>query len=611
MNMEKIIPRNVLLHCQPFLYIFCTILSTGLITYVSGSIYVHDLSEQAYKKLGQLNLGIIVPVHYYSIKGFCGEHVRDLGVLQRVEALAYAVDEINNRSDILPNHTLGFVLFDDCYKDVTALAQSLHFIEKNDTGICYKEVPESCSKGTLETYEVVGLIGSESSTTTTQMANLFTSFKIPHVSYLATGHTLNDRHKYPYFMRTVPADTEQATAIVDILEHFNWTYISVVYAQGDYGAEGFKVLQEKTKGKKICIAVEYELKRNMNMAQYQYMVVKLMMETNASVVVVYTPLEEALKILTVAKRLKVRHITWIASDAWLRDINDVMGFEAETLGALSVNIVSSNVSRFDRYFQSLSPFIETDNPWYHEFWEHYHNCTPKQDRMNKFKQCSPDLRFTDGKHYLPDNLVSLVFDTINVIAHAIDQTIQSGICTSNPSEAFLSCVEHHLTQNLRKESIQGETGPVKFSRRDGSVRRSYRIYNIQNGSKTWKFAHVATWNYTTRRLTFTNEKIQWVSTESNKGNVPESICSRPCGKAEQQILQQKRCCWVCEKCTDKQYTDIWPGYKIQRCWDCPNRTWPDEHTRTKCLKIAPDYLKWDDTLGFILGTASLTGNYFE
>ena len=108
---------------------------------------MNELPDLAFKKLGKLNLGIILPVHYYSSQGFCGENVRDQGVLQRVEALAYAVDEINNRTDILPNHTLGFVLFDDCYKDITALAQSLHFIEKNDTVPLFFSIHEICRIG--------------------------------------------------------------------------------------------------------------------------------------------------------------------------------------------------------------------------------------------------------------------------------------------------------------------------------------------------------------------------------------------------------------------------------------------------------------------------------
>ena len=59
-----------------------------------------------------------------------------------------------------------------------------------------------------------------------------------HVSPLQ----LSDRTKYAYFARVVPSDTYQARAIVDLLVHYNWTYISLVNSEGVYGETGAKVI---------------------------------------------------------------------------------------------------------------------------------------------------------------------------------------------------------------------------------------------------------------------------------------------------------------------------------------------------------------------------------
>ena len=57
---------------------------------------------------------------------------------------------------------------------------------------------------------------------------------------------LSDRTKYAYFARVVPSDTYQARAIVDLLVHYNWTYISLVNSEGVYGETGAKVIGKIT-----------------------------------------------------------------------------------------------------------------------------------------------------------------------------------------------------------------------------------------------------------------------------------------------------------------------------------------------------------------------------
>ena len=78
---------------------------------------------------GDINLGLVTTMHRFQENTLCGPKIRELGALQRLEGVVFAVDEINNRSDILPSVTLGFVVVDDCYNIQTAQARALHFIQ--------------------------------------------------------------------------------------------------------------------------------------------------------------------------------------------------------------------------------------------------------------------------------------------------------------------------------------------------------------------------------------------------------------------------------------------------------------------------------------------------
>ncbi|XP_071105255.1 uncharacterized protein [Haliotis cracherodii] len=172
-----------------------------------------------------------------------------MGALQRVEAVAFAVREVNSREDILPNVTLGFTMMDDCSKDTTALVRALHLIQNNGAS-------NISIKTQLQPINVIGVIGSESSKNSVQIADLLSLFKIPVLSYLSTSPLLSNKFVYPYFSRIVPSDTLQAKVIVDILKTFGWTYVSIVYAEGSYGSEGYKAVKAQVEEIRYCLACE-------------------------------------------------------------------------------------------------------------------------------------------------------------------------------------------------------------------------------------------------------------------------------------------------------------------------------------------------------------------
>ena len=64
------------------------------------------------------------------------------------------------------------------------------------------------------------------------------------MSYDSTSYELSDKTRFEYFSRTVPHDLYQARAIVDIVRYFNWSYISVVYSDDNYGNLGIHTLKE-------------------------------------------------------------------------------------------------------------------------------------------------------------------------------------------------------------------------------------------------------------------------------------------------------------------------------------------------------------------------------
>lgn len=64
----------------------------------------------------------------------------------------------------------------------------------------------------------------------------------------------------------------------------------------------------------------------------------------------------------------------IISDGWSDRQDVVQGHEEVALGAISIRIYSPYVYDFDPYYFQLSPFNNSRNPWFSEFWEHRFQC---------------------------------------------------------------------------------------------------------------------------------------------------------------------------------------------------------------------------------------------
>ena len=64
--------------------------------------------------------------------------------------------------------------------------------------------------------KVVGMVGSLSSDSTLAVASFCTSQRVPTISYAASSPDLDDPINYPYFLRTVPSDEEQAIAMTEV-----------------------------------------------------------------------------------------------------------------------------------------------------------------------------------------------------------------------------------------------------------------------------------------------------------------------------------------------------------------------------------------------------------
>lgn len=238
---------------------------------------------------GDVVLGGLFPIH---VQG----KVYHRG-LQRLEAMMFAVDEINKNPNILPNVTLGVHILDTCARENYALNQSLQFVRAslNNIDTSSLECLDHSVPRPRQNYSgpVFGVVGGSYSSVSSQVANLLGLFHIPQISPASTAKALSDKTRFEYFARTVPPDTFQSSALVDIVKNVNWSYVSTVYSEGSYGEYGIEEFHKEAQDRKVCIAAAEKVSSTADDKEFDNIIAKLRKKNNAKAIVLYTRAEDA------------------------------------------------------------------------------------------------------------------------------------------------------------------------------------------------------------------------------------------------------------------------------------------------------------------------------
>ena len=287
------------------------------------------------RRPGDVTLGGLFPVHEYgSPREPCGAISQFRGI-QRLEAMLFAIEQINHEKHLLPGIELGALILDTCSDDNYAVEQSLGFVLSRLTSSSCKCANTSVAEP-MHTENVFGVVGATLSSVSVHVANLLRLFQLPQISYASTTPKLSEP-SFEYFARTVPSDSSQARAIVDILQRLNFTYVNVIYSHGDYGEGGFREFRRllrvaattdddlsvaRRKQPRICIADEQRLHRDASIQDIrgilQTMLDRIKSDMRVRAYVLFVTKEDARKLLQAIKSFDVaQRPVLIASDAWV------------------------------------------------------------------------------------------------------------------------------------------------------------------------------------------------------------------------------------------------------------------------------------------------------
>ncbi|XP_009564689.1 metabotropic glutamate receptor 5 isoform X1 [Cuculus canorus] len=545
---------------------------------------------------GDIIIGALFSVHHQPTvdkvhERKCGE-VREQYGIQRVEAMLHTLDRINLDPTLLPNITLGCEIRDSCWHSAVALEQSIEFIRDSLISSEEEEGMVRCVDGSSSSFHskkpIVGVIGPGSSSVAIQVQNLLQLFNIPQIAYSATSMDLSDKTLFKYFMRVVPSDAQQARAMVDIVKRYNWTYVSAVHTEGNYGESGMEAFKDMAAKEGICIAHSYKIYSNAGEQSFDKLLRKLRSHLpKARVVACFCEGMTVRGLLMAMRRLGLAgEFLLLGSDGWADRYDVTEGYQREAVGGITIKLQSPDVKWFDDYYLELRPETNHRNPWFQEFWQHRFQCRLEgfpQENPKYNKTCTSQM--TLRTQHVQDSKMGFVINAIYSMAYGL-HNMQMSLCPGYVGlcDAMKPIDGRKLLESLMKTNFTGVSGDMILFDENGDSPGRYEIMNFKKmGKDYFDYINVGSWD--NGELKMDDDEI-W----SEKNNIIRSVCSEPCEKGQIKVIRKGEvsCCWTCTPCKENEYV-----YDEYTCKACQLGSWPNDDL-TGCDLIPVQYLRWGD-----------------
>ncbi|MBN3324579.1 CASR protein, partial [Atractosteus spatula] len=305
----------------------------------------------------------------------------DIAGFQYAQTMAFAIEEINRDPALLPNITLGYRLYSNC--------QNLEMAHRAATALISGEDDSVTDYSCTGTPSVLAIVGDPASTHSIAISRTLGLFRIPMVHYYATCSCLSNRKEFPSFFRTIPSDTFQVKAMVQIFRHYGWTWIGVIVSNDDYGLYALKIFTEEV-NRFGCIAFTEILPLINNKAEI-LKIVKTIRESTAKVIVVFSTGAYMIPLAEEIVQQKIRGRQWIASEAWTASpvfhTKELLPYLGGTIG---IAVRRGEVPGLEKYLLQIRPVFDSRNNLIKLLWETMFDCKfqEKGNNHNFSKICT-------------------------------------------------------------------------------------------------------------------------------------------------------------------------------------------------------------------------------
>ncbi|XP_069053709.1 extracellular calcium-sensing receptor-like [Lepisosteus oculatus] len=535
----------------------------------------------------------------------------DIAGFQYAQTMAFAIEEINRDPALLPNITLGYRLYSNC--------QNLEMAHRAATALISGEDESVTDYSCTGTPPVLAIVGDPASTHSIAISRTLGLFRIPMVSYYATCSCLSNRKEFPSFFRTIPSDTFQVKAMVQIFRHYGWTWIGVIVSNDDYGLYALKIFTEEV-NRFGCIAFTEILPLINNKAEI-LKIVKTIRESTAKVIAVFPTGAYMIPLAEEIVQQKIRGRQWIASEAWTASpvfhTKELLPYLGGTIG---IAIRRGEVPGLEKYLLQIRPVFDPRNNLIKLLWETMFDCKfqEKGSNHNFSKICtgSEDIEKTKTAYSDVSEMRGSynVYKAVYALAHSLDNLMScepgKGPFQNNSCADITTVQPWQLLQYLARVNFTTHYGDRVSFDENGDALAIYDVMNWQRADDgSVKIVTVGLYDESApagQQLTLNEDKIFW-NFESN--TPPRSVCSESCQPGTRKATRKGEplCCFDCVPCAEGEISNHTDSIE---CFKCPPEYWSNP-SRDQCVLKKVEFLSYEETLGISLTTVSVFGAFFS
>ncbi|XP_057203749.1 extracellular calcium-sensing receptor-like [Triplophysa rosa] len=525
---------------------------------------------------------------------------------QNAQTMVFAIEEINNRSDILPGVRLGYKIYDSCGSIEMALRASLSLVNEENASQL------SCQRPIT----VQAVIAETSSTPTIAISATVGPLHIPVISHFATCACLSDRKKHPSFFRTIPSDYYQSRALANLVKYFGWTWVGALCSDNDYGNNGMNTFIKAATEFGVCVEFSEAFFRTDPKEEIQR-IVNIVKSASSKVIVAFVSYSDMEVLLGELAQQNITGLQWIGSESWISDMNIATGKWQHILrGSMGFAIPKAEIRGLEEFLTKLSP--SSGVALYKELWETVFECKiPSQETALSGNICKGNESLINVQNQYTDvtelQIANNVYKAVYAVAHTLNRTMNCSKWDLNQGSAN-KCLEKinntwQVLNALKEVSFFTETGEKVYFDENGDPATRYDLLNWQQGKDgTTKFIKVGFYDVSLPpdlQLSFKNISIVWAQ---NEHKVPVSVCSDSCPSGTRKAVQKGRpvCCYDCIPCADGEISNETDSVT---CLKCPPTFWSNKWRDTCVLKLA-EFLSFEDVMGIVLVAFSLLGVSF-
>ncbi|XP_023817660.1 vomeronasal type-2 receptor 1-like [Oryzias latipes] len=512
------------------------------------------------------------------------------------QTMLFAINEINKRNDLLPKTDLGYVIYDSCFTISKAVEGTLTYLTGQD-----EAVPNyRCGNGP----PLAALVGAGGSDLSIATARILGLYHFP---------------QFPTFLRTIPNDQHQSTAMAQMVLHFGWTWVGIIAAEDDYGKYGIKDFKDQVEEAGVCISFSETLPKVSSPAAIQR-VVQTIVESTAKIIVVFSSDVDLSPLISELLRHNVTNRTWIASEAWITSaLINQPGVSPVLAGTLGFGVKRAEIPGLQRHLLDLDPFAD---PLTEEFWETLFNCTLD---YGKALRMAREVNRTLSRAGVPDGLCTgtesvaqlsntysdvsqlritySVYKAVYAVAHALHHLEHcepgNGPFVGKSCADITNFEPWQLMYYMKNVHFKVPNTEEEIYFVDGDIEGYYDIINWQLGGDG-EISYVTVGHYNGSaapedRLHIRNDSIVWNNDESTP---PRSVCSENCQPGTRKGIRQGEpvCCFDCIPCADGEISNT---TNARECILCSGDFWSNDAHDT-CVPKIIEFLAFGEPLGITL-----------